>query len=216
MAAWRLRSCGRKSTPTIFPTLLTITRAALYVIGKIRRSGWIPFISDVFPQAVCDFLGDEHQLGFLTAFGLRQCDFTVLDIDRSDFEHLTDAHPALGHQLQHDPVARVSRSENDLINYVLLDDFPLLGALVLEDFFQNWCVARVLDLKINGVADVIEKGFKTGVAVTFGGLFGAFGESGQKGEDLILGDRLDIPVTKLVPEASEKEFIILQRIFFSN
>jgi hypothetical protein len=38
-----------------------------------------------------------------------------------------------------------------------------------------------LDLKIDGVADVIEKGFETGVAVAFGGLFGSLGESGQKG-----------------------------------
>jgi hypothetical protein len=32
-----------------------------------------------------------------------------------------------------------------------------------------------LDLKINGVTDVIEKGFKAGVAVAFGGLLGTFG-----------------------------------------
>jgi hypothetical protein len=38
-----------------------------------------------------------------------------------------------------------------------------------------------LDLKIDGVADVIEKGFETGVAVSFGGLFGSLGESCQKG-----------------------------------
>jgi hypothetical protein len=38
-----------------------------------------------------------------------------------------------------------------------------------------------LDLKINSVADVIEKCFEAGVTVAFGGLFGAFGESGQKG-----------------------------------
>jgi hypothetical protein len=35
-----------------------------------------------------------------------------------------------------------------------------------------------LNLKIDGVADVIEKGFETGVTVSFGGLFVSFGESG--------------------------------------
>jgi hypothetical protein len=35
-----------------------------------------------------------------------------------------------------------------------------------------------LDLKIDGVADVIEKGFETGVSVSFGGLFVSFGKSG--------------------------------------
>jgi hypothetical protein len=50
-----------------------------------------------------------------------------------------------------------------------------------EYFSQNRRVTGVLDLKIDGVADVIEKGFETGVAVALGGLFGSFGESGQKG-----------------------------------
>jgi len=53
-----------------------------------------------------------------------------------------------------------------------------------------------LDLKINSVADVIEKGFETGIAVSFGGLFGSFGEPGQKGKNLIRGDGFQSPVTK--------------------
>jgi hypothetical protein len=53
-----------------------------------------------------------------------------------------------------------------------------------------------LDLKIDGVANVIEKGFETGIAVALGSLFGAFGESGQKRKDLIWGDGFQFPVTK--------------------
>jgi hypothetical protein len=55
-----------------------------------------------------------------------------------------------------------------------------------------------LDLKIDGVADVIEKCFETGVAVSFGGLFVSFGESGQKGQDFIRGDGFQCSVTKFV------------------
>jgi hypothetical protein len=53
-----------------------------------------------------------------------------------------------------------------------------------------------LDLKINSVADVIEKGFQARIAVSFGGLFGSFGESGQKGQNFIWGDGFQFPVTK--------------------
>lgn len=67
-----------------------------------------------------------------------------------------------------------------------------------EYFSQNQRVAWILDLKIDGVADVIEKCFETGVAVSFGGLFVSFGESGQKGQDFIRGDGFQFSVTKLV------------------
>jgi hypothetical protein len=38
-----------------------------------------------------------------------------------------------------------------------------------------------VDLEINEVSDIIETGFEAGVTVAFGGLFGSFGEPGQKG-----------------------------------
>ena len=65
-------------------------------------------------------------------------------------------------------------------------------------FSKNGCVAGILDLKIIGVANVVEKGFKTGIAVSFGGLFGSFGDSGQKGQDLIRSDGFKFSVTKFV------------------
>jgi hypothetical protein len=47
----------------------------------------------------------------------------------------------------------------------------LLRAAGPEYFSQNRPIAGVLDLKIDGVADVIEKAFETGVSVSFGSLF---------------------------------------------
>ena len=73
-----------------------------------------------------------------------------------------------------------------------------------------------MDLKIDGVADVIEKCFETGVSVSFGGLFVSFGESGQKRQDLIWSDGFYFPFAKFVCKAGEKKLIIFQRIFFSN
>jgi hypothetical protein len=38
-----------------------------------------------------------------------------------------------------------------------------------------------LKLKIDGISDIIEKGLEAGIAIAFSGLFGSFGEPGQKG-----------------------------------
>jgi hypothetical protein len=48
-------------------------------------------------------------------------------------------------------------------------------------FSQNGRVTWILELKIDGISDVIEKGFEAGIAVSFSGLFGPLGEPGQKG-----------------------------------
>ncbi|MGD9134484.1 MAG: hypothetical protein PVF78_12590 [Desulfobacterales bacterium] len=53
-----------------------------------------------------------------------------------------------------------------------------------------------MDLKINSVADLIEKRFKARKALSFGGLLGTFSKAGQKGQDFIRGDRFQFPVTK--------------------
>jgi len=74
----------------------------------------------------------------------------------------------------------------------------LLRAAGPEYFPQNGCVTRVLDLKINGISDVIEKGFEARVTIAFSGLLGSFSEPGQKGQDFIRGDGFQFPVTKFV------------------
>jgi hypothetical protein len=106
----------------------------------------------------------------------------------------------ISHQLQHDPDAWIDRSKNDFTNWAFLDDFPLLRMLVLEYFSQNGGVAGVLDLKIYGVADVIEKGLETVIAAPFGDLFGSLGEASQNGRNLILRDEFQFPITKLNKE----------------
>jgi len=48
-----------------------------------------------------------------------------------------------------------------------------------------------LQVGINRVFDVIEKGFEAGITVAFGGLFGSVSELGQKGKDLIWRDGIN-------------------------
>jgi hypothetical protein len=64
-------------------------------------------------------------------------------------------------------------------------------------------VTRVEDLKINGVSNIVEKGFKAGIAISFGCSFDSFGEPGQKGKNLIRGDGFQISFTKFLFEATK-------------
>ena len=73
-----------------------------------------------------------------------------------------------------------------------------------------------MEVGIDRVFDVIEKGFEAGVAVPFSGLIVAFGEPGQKGKNLIRGDGFQISITKFVVEATKQKFIVFYGIFFSN
>ena len=91
-----------------------------------------------------------------------------------------------------------------------------MRALFSEYFFQDRCVTGVFDLKVDGVANVIEKGFEAGVTVALGGLIVAFGEPGQKGKNLIRGDGFQISFAKFVVKSGKQKIIIFQRIFFSN
>ena len=73
----------------------------------------------------------------------------------------------------------------------------------------------ILDIyPIDGVANVIEKGFETGVAVSFCGLLGSLGEPGQERQDFIRGDGFQFPITRFIGEPGEKKVMVFQRIFF--
>jgi len=86
----------------------------------------------------------------------------------------------------------------------------------LEYFSQNGCVAGILDFKIDGISDVIEKGFEARVTIAFSGLFVSFSEPGQKRQNLIRGDGFQFSFTKFVVEAGKQKIIVFYRIFFSN
>jgi hypothetical protein len=87
---------------------------------------------------------------------------------------------------------------------------------VSEYLSQDRCVAGIFYIKVDSVANVIEKCFEAGVAVSLGGLRVAFGESGQKGKNLIRCNRFQISFAKFVVEARKQEIIVFYCIFFSN
>jgi hypothetical protein len=65
-----------------------------------------------------------------------------------------------------------------------------------------------LDLVIDGVANIIKKGFKAGITVAFGGLFGSLCELGQEGQDLIRSDTFEFIVTEFILEPVKDKLII--------
>jgi hypothetical protein len=74
----------------------------------------------------------------------------------------------------------------------------LPGAFFSEYFSQNGGVTGILDLKIDGVANVIKKGFEAGVAIALGGLIVALSEPSQKEKNLIRGDGFYISIAKFI------------------
>ncbi|MGD8659105.1 MAG: hypothetical protein PVH37_04190 [Desulfobacterales bacterium] len=76
----------------------------------------------------------------------------------------------------------------NFIDQLFFENRPWGRFAVFEYFSQNGCVTRVLEVGINRIFNVIEKGFEAGITVAFGGLFGSVSELGQKGKDLIRSD----------------------------
>ncbi len=60
-----------------------------------------------------------------------------------------------------------------------------------------------MNVKIDGVADVIEKGLDAGITVALGGLLGALGELDQKVQNLIRSDGIKFPITKFIGETGK-------------
>ncbi len=85
---------------------------------------------------------------------------------------------------------------------------------ILEYFSQNGRVTWILEVRISGIFDVIEKGFEAGITVSFGGLFGSVSELGQKRKNLVWGEGIHLSISKFNLEPGKDKLIVLQRIFF--
>ena len=77
--------------------------------------------------------------------------------------------------------SQIMRTQIDTGQFICLFDHYASGIVRDRKNALLGIDALILDLKINSVTDVVEKGFKARIAVSFGGLFGSFGEPGQKG-----------------------------------
>ena len=78
-------------------------------------------------------------------------------------------------------------SENHFVHDLFFQDLPLNGFSMSEEFPENWIVAGVLELRINGVSKEIEKCWKKGIAESFCWLFGPFSDFVQKSQNFVCG-----------------------------
>ena len=143
------------------------------------------FFPNIPSEPVGNLLGQEYGFSLSTAFRISDNGFTVLNVHGFEFQDLTNAHTASGHQLQHQPVPLVSSPEYDLVDHILFKDLELSGLASPEQFSERWIVTGILDFRIEGIFDEIEKGRQKGETESFGILLGAIGDRGHESQDVL-------------------------------
>ncbi len=73
-----------------------------------------------------------------------------------------------GQQLENQPVPDFNRSENDLVNGLLFDDFPSGNHSFPVQFPDHGRITRIPNAGIDVVAEKIEKGRQVGITDPFG------------------------------------------------
>jgi len=66
------------------------------------------------------------------------------------------------------------------------------------------------------VPDKIEEGFQAGIAGSLGGLFLSFGDLVKESQDLVWGQRSQLPLAELAVEPGQDELMGADTIFFSS
>jgi hypothetical protein len=107
-------------------------------------------------------------------------------------------------------------SENDFIDHILVQYLDLSRFSGPEQFFQRRAVARILKIGIEGIFYEIEKGGKKGETQLFGVLFVSVRQLGHKTEDIFGPYRRQFRVSELFLEVAEDEFMVPDRVFFSD
>ena len=171
------------------------------------------FCADIFPESARHLFRNEHDFILPAALGADQKQFAVLEIHHSEFEHFPDPHAAPGHKFKHQPVSYVVSQEDNLINNIFFQDTPVPALGVPERLSQNRGIAGIYERGIIRVLDKIEEGFKQGILEMLGRLFLAFCVLGQKRQNLIGRDGINILIFEIGFKPDEKKPIILGRIF---
>ena len=147
--------------------------------------GFDLFFPNIPSEPVGNLLGQEYGFSLSTAFRISDNGFTVLNVHGFEFQDLTNAHTASGHQLQHQPVPLVSSPEYDLVDHILFKDLELCGLASPAQFSERWIVTGILDFRIEGIFHEIEKGRQKGETESFGILLGAIRNRGHESKDVL-------------------------------
>jgi hypothetical protein len=147
------------------------------------------FRSDVPSETFRHFTWNEDDLLAFPAFWVLDGEFQVAYILRCEIEHLANPHTSSGHELQHNPIPHFSRSEDDLVNRFLLDDFPGNWLSWSVELPEHRRITWILERGIKVELDEIEERLEVGVTALPRQLLSAFCQLGEKRDDLIRCDR---------------------------
>ena len=138
--------------------------------------GLNPLVLDVFLESVSHLLWDEYMLPVFAAFGVPECQFSLVDVHGSQFQNLTHSHAIPGHQFQDEAVSQFRRCEDDFVDNIFSDDFPRNDWPRPEHLSQHRAVAGAAKVSIYIGPDEVEEGCQVGVLDAFGLRFLAFGD----------------------------------------
>ena len=127
--------------------------------------------------------------------------FSILNINQFQFQHLTDPHATSAHQFKNQPISNFDRSEYDLVNGLFFDDFPPGDHPFTVQLSDHRGIARIYQGRIDIVAAKIEKSCQVGITDPFCVWFVAVGETVQKGNDIIRCNLLNLGVTQILAES---------------
>ena len=133
-------------------------------MGKILSSDLISFSRIYSFSRSAIFWGMKTTSCPLPLLGSLRCQLSFIHVGRGQFEDFPDPHSPSGHQFQNQSISRFERSENDFIQDLLFQDFPLGDFRNLEEFSHHRVVAGVLQGGFVIVLDEIEEGAEVGIA----------------------------------------------------
>jgi hypothetical protein len=118
---------------------------------------------DVIFQSFSHFFGDKDHLGSFAALGIFNCQFLIVKIHSSEVQYFPNPHTSPCHEFQDKPISHLSGPKDNLVNGIFIYDRPLCQLLWTEKLFQHRCVAGIMELGIQIIADEIKKGFYDGI-----------------------------------------------------
>jgi len=217
------RSIGRSVSPEVMRTDLHPHEHASLSHDDPRRGigdRKDPFIGsdlsldDVRLETLSDLLRKEDQFGFLSAFWIDQRNSSILDILTSQAEDLSNAHAAPGHEFQNQSISEILRSENHLIDDILVEDRPLLGLRVSKDLPEHGRIAWVGEAWIQDVLAEVEEGREEGISELLGSLACSISLPGEEAPDFVGGQGVQLTVAELGFKLGKEEVVIPDSVFF--
>ena len=138
--------------------------------------GLNPLVLDVFLESVSHLLWDEYMLPVFAAFGVPECQFSLVDVHGSQLQDLAHSHSSPGHQFKDETVPQFLGCKDDFVDNIFSDDFPGNHGSRTEHLSQHRAVAGAAKVSIDIGSVEVEEGCEVGVFDAFGLLLFPFGD----------------------------------------